>query len=393
MHGGRQDCNLGDFWRYSIEHNEWEQLPCDYDAPDKLEGHSMVAHQGILYVFGGMIDSGSNQENTPLWMYHIESRTWYEGKAARDKETRPTNRKGHSAVLYQSNMYIYGGYFDLKGAVEEFWAFGFDTERWSALSPRTHGTGPGPRHGHSAVTHNSAMYLFGGLKHMAEQNDLWRFDFRKHNWSSMKTSSGPPKLVGHASLIHHGCLWIVGGGLPSRSPTSNVWRFHFSSRSWKKVSTGKENSQCAKMYHCVIGLSGESQPDLRISQQEIHHCVGYRGQREGGPSKDKSLRTWGKNKVSHISESDAIEMKTFKPFPSTPVFCSCTFSTNDQTDKQHLLSGCENDLFSSAGDVDTEESKDGQDTTQGDDQDFFLIIGGKPLSVPCGISVWQLKLG
>ncbi|KAG8432130.1 hypothetical protein GDO86_016675 [Hymenochirus boettgeri] len=187
LYGGRQDCHLGDLWRYNIEHNDWEQLPSTKEAPDSLEGHSMVAHKGVLYVFGGLIDLAANQEQTPLWMYVIDTRMWYQGRSGKNKGKRPTNRKGHSAVSYQGSMYIYGGYFDITGAVDEFWTFGFDTKTWSPVIPRTRRLGPGPRHGHTAVTHNGAMYLFGGFKHMEEQNDLWRFDFRRHNWSNVKT--------------------------------------------------------------------------------------------------------------------------------------------------------------------------------------------------------------
>ncbi|KAG8536569.1 hypothetical protein GDO81_026081, partial [Engystomops pustulosus] len=165
----------------------WEQLPSCRQAPDKLEGHSMVAHQGALYVFGGMVDFGGNRENTPLWMYCTETRRWCEVKAQDGQVNRPTNRKGHSAVVYQAGMFVYGGYFDIEGTVEEFWVFYFDTQKWAPLSPHTRGMGPGPRHGHSCVTHNAAMFLFGGLKNMAEQNDFWRFDFRRHNWSIIKT--------------------------------------------------------------------------------------------------------------------------------------------------------------------------------------------------------------
>lgn len=37
----------------------------------------------------------------------------------------PTNRKGHSAVVYNSSMYIYGGYLGIRGISQEFWSFHF----------------------------------------------------------------------------------------------------------------------------------------------------------------------------------------------------------------------------------------------------------------------------
>ncbi|XP_072274032.1 kelch domain-containing protein 10-like [Pyxicephalus adspersus] len=384
IHGGRQDSALGDFWRYNIALDQWERLPCGRLAPEKLEGHSMVAYQDVLYVFGGMVDFGANKENTPLWMYAIDSRKWFGFQSLSSQESRPSNRKGHSAVVYRSAMFIYGGYFDIEGAVEEFWAFYFDTQKWSALSPRTRGLGPGPRHGHSSATHNSTMYLFGGLRNMAEQNDFWSFDFRRHNWSNIKTSSGPPKLVGHASIIHQGCLWVIGGGLPSRSPTSNIWKYDFTSRSWKRISRGKDHHDCAKMYHCVIplgwdSLTGSSDSGLDRSS-EIEQ-----------PNKLLSFPSWGANKVASIPTSDLIEMKSMKDRSTSPLFCSCS-SSADHTDEHHLLTPYENECFTYSGEETEADDCQMDSADRPMKENVFMVIGGKPLSRNCEISVSHIKL-
>ncbi|CAH2305087.1 leucine-zipper-like transcriptional regulator 1 [Pelobates cultripes] len=390
IHGGRRDCTLGDFWRYSISLNQWEQLPCSLGAPDRLEGHSMVAYDGVLYVFGGMIDSGSNREMIPLWMFDFDSRKWFTGNTVETKDIKPRNRKGHSAVIYQSCMYIYGGYFDISGAIEEFWAFYFDAKKWSILSTRRHGLGPGPRHGHSCVTHNAAMYLFGGLKHMTEQNDFWRFDFRRHNWTSIKTSSGPPKLIGHHSIIHHGCLWVIGGGLPYRSPTSNLWKYNFNSRTWKKVSAGKENSQHAKMYHSVIGVDSKLNPGLPESRDALFN-VCEKFCEEIKPYSFFHKR--GMNKVASISTGDLLEMDNMNAYPPPPVLCACPFSRSEQTDERRLLASYENETF--VGEIEEKDADlHGTNTQDKQDeiQDVCLMFGGKPLLSSSTISVWQLKL-
>lgn len=37
----------------------------------------------------------------------------------------PTNRKGHSAVVLDSSMLLYGGFVDIKGSSQEFWCLDF----------------------------------------------------------------------------------------------------------------------------------------------------------------------------------------------------------------------------------------------------------------------------
>ncbi|XP_077129397.1 host cell factor 2-like isoform X3 [Ranitomeya variabilis] len=330
VHGGRQDTVLGDFWRYSIALGRWEQLPSSRQAPDKLEGHSMVAHEGRLYVFGGMVDFGATREMTPLWMY------------------------------------------------------GTDSQKWSQLSPHTRGLGPGPRHGHSCVTHNAAMFLFGGLKNMSEQNDFWRFDFRRHIWSVIKTSSGPPKSVGHACVLHRGCLWIVGGGLPSRTPAHNLWKYDFASRSWKKISRVKQRVDCARMYHSVAAVDGAATSGRRASLL----C----GEYVEAPGPDSSVEkiysflTLGSSKVSTISKSNLIEMKTFAERPATPVLCSCSFSSG--ADEQRLMSGYENESFTLLEEECPPPARSCGDLAE----EVFLMIGGRPLSRHYEISVGRIMV-
>ncbi|NXC18741.1 AFK kinase, partial [Corythaeola cristata] len=145
----------------------------------------------------------------------------------------PTNRKGHSAVVYHSSMYIYGGYFGIRGISQEFWTFHFDTRKWLCVSTPSHSTGPGPRHGHSAVVYHTGMYLFGGLMGLSEQKDLWKWDFLSSSWSNIRTSQGPPPVVGHASIVFKDSMLIFGGGISNSSPNDDLWKYHFDTQAWK----------------------------------------------------------------------------------------------------------------------------------------------------------------
>uniref|UniRef100_A0A3Q3QI63 Uncharacterized protein n=1 Tax=Monopterus albus TaxID=43700 RepID=A0A3Q3QI63_MONAL len=115
--GGRDSKCLRDFWRYSVC-NEWTDLSCTSEAaPEELEGHSMVAHKGFLYVFGGMLDSPYTKCRCVLWVFDIA--------------LMPTNRKGHSAVVLGSAMLVYGGFIDMKGSSQDFWTLDFTvTQQW-----------------------------------------------------------------------------------------------------------------------------------------------------------------------------------------------------------------------------------------------------------------------
>lgn len=129
--GGRDSSCLRDFWRYSVVCNEWMELSCTGEAaPEELEEHSMVAHEGFLYVFGGMLDSAYTNRRCPLWVFDIAKQKWIhcQGKLSRPQTQKPSNRKAHSAVVLGSAMLLYGGLVDMKGSSQEFWSLDFVAE-------------------------------------------------------------------------------------------------------------------------------------------------------------------------------------------------------------------------------------------------------------------------
>ena len=89
LHGGRNgNVALRDFWKYLpgklhgshglggdyvlvAGENSWESVRGSGSPPGCLQGHSMVEYQDILYVFGGEL-SFCNDQETPLWMFHIK---------------------------------------------------------------------------------------------------------------------------------------------------------------------------------------------------------------------------------------------------------------------------------------------------------------------------------
>lgn len=52
-----------------------------------------------------------------------------------------------------------------------------ETESWHLLSVRAgNGEQPPARHKHSAVLHDGAMWIYGGMTDLNDRADLWRWD-------------------------------------------------------------------------------------------------------------------------------------------------------------------------------------------------------------------------
>ncbi|XP_068897613.1 uncharacterized protein [Tenebrio molitor] len=137
-------------------------------------------------------------------------------------------------------MMMYGGYQDLRGSCSELWAFHFETESWHLLSTSSAKTNnfdffPPPRHKHSAVIHDDAMWIYGGMTDLQERSDLWKWDTVSKTWNIIKTKIGPGPLHSHA-ICKLPSSMLIFGGERNGHPTNELWKFNFNGESWERIT-------------------------------------------------------------------------------------------------------------------------------------------------------------
>ncbi|MGH0144271.1 UNVERIFIED_CONTAM: hypothetical protein FKN15_002527 [Acipenser sinensis] len=510
LFGGRETNVQNDFWRYNVVSNEWHELDCNTDgAPEELEEHTMEAHQGVLYVFGGMLDSAYSEGKTPLWMYAIgkgysagdrgfseailykaliflsslpdteewvhwqrtannaggvlyvfggmldsaynegktplwmyaigkgysagdrgfseailyktliflsslpDTEEWVHWQRTANNAGRPVpinrkghsaviwdsamhvyggyidmkgssqefwtfhfgpflifilelllflfqrpvpiNRKGHSAVIWDSAMHVYGGYIDMKGSSQEFWTFHFDSQEWSLPPPSSCDAGPGPRHGHSATVYRSAMFLYGGLMGLREQSDFWKWNFCSQSWACIKTL--------------------------------------FTSLSWEKLGTSTGTVPPSKIYHCCAGLGPSFQPQSSRdclpqgspTSHERNNCPKYR--------LFKNRCSPASNCVAPKCPQEGIEMQTF--------FIQSDREPQGGREEDTLLhspvrmESCIADRIACEGPPPQDSFisyLEAEDSMVARLPDSLLVIGGKPWFNQTSVSIWQMIL-
>ncbi|XP_044072542.1 actin-fragmin kinase isoform X3 [Siniperca chuatsi] len=338
--GGRASSCLRDFWRYSVVCNEWIELNCTGEAaPEELEEHSMVAHEGFLYVFGGMLDSPYTKWRCCLWVFDI------------------------------------------------------DTMSWSLLNGSQLGSlGPGPRHSHSAMAYQSCMYLFGGLKGLREQRDFWRWNSTSHMWSSLKNKSGPSRLMGHSAVAYKDSMLLFGGGESQNSPKNCLWRYNVTTQTWGQVATLPGSNPPDKIHHCCTGLG----PSYKSNTSSPRSSSGLQPVLLDGklrPVKNKCLPA----PLPFLGSEGAIELETFSP---DRCYGSKTLTQSSELDNSveglmgkdaQRIGSCmtfENKAFRKQCSCTDEE--DGDIAQHLPDQ--LLVLGGRPCTRHSPISVWQMTL-
>lgn len=86
---------------------------------------------------------------------------------------------------------------------------------------------PPPRHKHSAVIHDDAIWIYGGMTDLQERSDLWKWDIVTGTWVGIKTKVNPGPLHSHAACRLPSCMLVFGGERDGH-PTNDLWKFNFS---------------------------------------------------------------------------------------------------------------------------------------------------------------------
>ncbi|KAG8197421.1 hypothetical protein JTE90_014906 [Oedothorax gibbosus] len=233
--GGRSaNLPLKDLWKFDPVQSVWEELKCRGSRPPCLQEHSMVCWKNNIYVFGGEIGFASTGE-TPLWILDLSTLAWRKHHVRGSTVHQPSGRRGHSAVMFDGFMHVFGGYQDLRGSSSELWIFDLGTERWSLLMTPSYFEQPPPRHNHSCVIHDDAMWIYGGLTDLQPRGDFWKWDFAAHRWFRIKTQRGPGELHGHVAVKGVGFMYLFGGER-SGIAINELWRFHFMTATWERIT-------------------------------------------------------------------------------------------------------------------------------------------------------------
>ncbi|CAF1582182.1 unnamed protein product, partial [Didymodactylos carnosus] len=126
----------------------------------------------------------------------------------------PYRRYGHTCVLYNHKIYLWGGRNDGPGACNKLYCFDPYRRQWSIV--RINGFVPEARDGHSACVIKDRMYIFAGFEEPGNHfsNDLFYFDFISLIWHKVLTPKSPstPKWRDFHTSTSIGDLMYVFGG-------------------------------------------------------------------------------------------------------------------------------------------------------------------------------------
>ncbi|MBD2440140.1 kelch repeat-containing protein [Nostoc sp. FACHB-110] len=166
----------------SIPQFIWNNPQTQGISPQPRYGHSAILYQKSMIIFGGE-DNNTNDTFNDVNVLDLPSWTWRQPKISGQV---PENRSFHISILFQDKMLVWGGHKEAKDGGYIFsdvavHILDLKTWEWSKVTPD--GIPPDARSHHSAVLYQDKLFIDGGSYDLySARNDVHILDITKMRW-------------------------------------------------------------------------------------------------------------------------------------------------------------------------------------------------------------------
>ena len=157
--------------------------------PPAVTAHSAAIHLNLMLVFGG-ITMNTQQFTSNCFGFDLASKTWL---FLRLEGLSPAPRASHSAVMHDSCMFVFGGRDALDGR-NDLHMLHLHSMAWEQVEAC--GSVPSPRYAHSCAVSGSQMLVYGGCRQGRFLNDLYELNLGTGVWSVLDLRAGPAAMPG-----------------------------------------------------------------------------------------------------------------------------------------------------------------------------------------------------
>ncbi|XP_068195396.1 kelch domain-containing protein 1 isoform X5 [Antennarius striatus] len=175
--------------------------PCCELVAQERSGHTAVVVENRLYVWGGYMSVGEEEvflPNYEIWVYDLERGIWDVFNMTGEL---PPPMSGTCGCSLDGDMYIFGG-CDYSGQTNQltdiYWGWNnevhtFDPMNASWRQPETHGCAPAPRAAHASSILGCRGYICGGRIMETRRSDIYCLDLESWTWSEIVPVSAGPE--------------------------------------------------------------------------------------------------------------------------------------------------------------------------------------------------------
>ncbi|XP_014247262.1 leucine-zipper-like transcriptional regulator 1 [Cimex lectularius] len=177
------NARLNDMWTISLlpgDSRTWEEVKQAGDCPPTCCNFPVAVARESMFVFSGQ--SGAKITNS-LFQFNFVKKCWTRISTEhilRGAPPPPTRRYGHTMVAYDRHLYVFGGAAD-STLPNDLHCYDLDTQTWSVVVLAQDSNVPCGRLFHAAAVVGDAMYIFGGtIDNNVRSGEMYRFQFSSY---------------------------------------------------------------------------------------------------------------------------------------------------------------------------------------------------------------------
>ncbi|XP_045539032.1 leucine-zipper-like transcriptional regulator 1 isoform X1 [Papilio machaon] len=186
------NARLNDMWTVNLvgENRQWERVEQKGQCPPTCCNFPVAVARGKMYVFSGQ--SGAKITNA-LFQFDFETHTWSRictEHLLRSAGPAPARRYGHTMLAHNRHLYVFGGAAD-STMPSDVYCFDLDTQMWSMIQPAPESQIPSGRLFHAGAVVGDAMYIFGGtVDNNVRSGELYRFQLSNYPRCTLQEDLG-----------------------------------------------------------------------------------------------------------------------------------------------------------------------------------------------------------
>lgn len=252
---------LNDLLRFDVKEKSWGRAFTTGSPPAPRYHHSANEFQGSMFIFGGYtgdIHSNSNLTNkNDLHEYRFATCQWIEWKF---ESRRPVARAAHGAATYDNKLWIFAGY-DGNARLNDMWTTSLagnskTAHCWEEVNQS--GAIPPTCCNFALAVARDKMFVFSGQSGAQITNDLFQFDFSTKFWTRLSTdhivraSQRPPdKRYGHTMVTHDRHLYVFGGASGNILP-KGIHCFDLDEQMWLNIEIAEDSEvPSGRLFHAA----------------------------------------------------------------------------------------------------------------------------------------------
>ncbi|XP_044303558.1 leucine-zipper-like transcriptional regulator 1 isoform X3 [Varanus komodoensis] len=223
------NARLNDMWTISLQDRDltcWEEIKQTGEIPPSCCNFPVAVCKEKMFVFSGQ--SGAKITNN-LFQFEFKEKIWTRiptEHLLRGSPPPPQRRYGHTMVAFDRHLYVFGGAAD-NTLPNELHCYDVDSQTWEVIQPSPDSELPTGRLFHAAAVICDAMYIFGGtVDNNIRSGEMYRFQFscypkctlhddygrlwENRQFSDLEFVLGEKeeRVRGHTAIVTARCKWL-----------------------------------------------------------------------------------------------------------------------------------------------------------------------------------------